>query len=250
MGYALVERLSLWYNIIRARTEVPARTYVRETKSFMEISWLDHACFQLRGKNVTVVTDPFSPQQNSSSGEAARLLSKINASIVTISHAHPGHNYVEGVGGKPRVVRGPGEYEISDVLITGIAAYHDNKHGHEHGRNTIYVIHMDDLVICHLGDLGHTLQEEQLEEAADADVLLLPIGGQHTINAAQAAEIISQVEPRIAIPMHYHVSEDGADPLNKFCREMGVEAITPQAKLSITRASLPEEMQIIVLTSK
>jgi L-ascorbate metabolism protein UlaG (beta-lactamase superfamily) len=229
----------------------PRPNLCERNEIFMEISWLGHACFQLRGKNVTVITDPFSPQQNSTSEDTVRLLSKINASIVTISHNHPGHNYVEGLGGSPRVVRGPGEYEISDVLITGIASYHDNKRGHDHGRNTIYVIHMDDLVICHLGDLGHTLQEEQLEEVADADVLLLPIGGQHTINAAQAAEIISQVEPRIAIPMHYHAaSEEGLDPLNKFCREMGVEAINPQAKLSVTRANLPAETQIVVLTTK
>ncbi len=216
----------------------------------MEISWLGHACFQLRGKNVTLVTDPFTPQQGSPSGDTPRLLSKINASIVTISHNHPGHNNFAAVGGQPRVVRGPGEYEISDVLITGIASYHDNKRGQEHGRNTIYVIHMDDLVICHLGDLGHTLQEEQLEEVADADVLLLPIGGQHTINAAQAAEIISQVEPRFAIPMHYRASEEGLDPLNKFCREMGVETINPQPKLSVTRANLPTETQIVLLTPK
>jgi L-ascorbate metabolism protein UlaG (beta-lactamase superfamily) len=217
----------------------------------MEISWLGHACFQLRGKNVTVVTDPFTPQQGSPQGDTLRLLSKINASIVTISHNHPGHNNYTAVGGSPRVVRGPGEYEISDVLITGIASYHDNRHGQERGRNTIYVIHMDDLVICHLGDLGHTLQEEQLEEVADADVLLLPIGGQHIINAAQAAEIISQVEPRIAIPMHYRAgSEEGLDPLNKFCREMGVETIDAQPKLSVTRANLPAETQIVLLTPK
>lgn len=217
----------------------------------MEISWLGHACFQLRGKNVTVVTDPFSPQQSPSSGEAPRLLSKIKASIVTISHNHPGHNNVAEVGGTPYTVRNPGEYEISDVLITGIASYHDNKHGEEHGRNTIYVIHMDDIVICHLGDLGHRLQEEQLEEAADADVLLLPIGGQHTINAAQAAEVISQIEPRIVIPMHYHSSgEDGSDPLHKFCREMGVEGLNPQSKLNVSRATVPAETQIILLTPK
>src|SRR5437763_9409961 len=185
----------------------------------MEISWLGHSCFLLRGKNVTLITDPFSPQLGHSLG-------KINAPIVTISHDHPGHNYVPGVGGNPRVVRGPGEYEISDVLITGVASYHDNKRGQERGRNTIYVIHMDDLVICHLGDLGHTLQEQQLEEVADADVLLIPIGGQHTVNAAQAAEIISQVEPRVVIPMHYRSNapqsaQDVANPLDKFCREMG-----------------------------
>jgi hypothetical protein len=93
-----------------------------------------------------LITDPFSPQLGHSLG-------KVNAPIVTISHNHPGHNYAGGIDGDPRVVRGPGEYEISDVLITGVASYHDNKHGQELGRNTIYIIHMDDLVIT-LGTLG------------------------------------------------------------------------------------------------
>src|SRR5947207_12209613 len=195
----------------------------------MEISWLGHSCFQVRGKNVTLITDPFPPQPGYSLG-------KVNAPIVTISHNHAGHNYIQGVSGNPRVVRGPGEYEISDVLITGVASYHDNKRGQELGRNTIYIIHMDELVICHLGDLGHTLQEEQLEEVADADVLLIPIGGQHTLNATQAAEVISQVEPRIVIPMHYPpATGEGLDPLTKFCREMGVETQNPQPKLVVTR---------------
>jgi L-ascorbate metabolism protein UlaG (beta-lactamase superfamily) len=216
----------------------------------MEISWLGHASFQLRGKNVTLITDPFPPQQGYSLG-------KVTAPIVTISHNHPNHNFIEGVHGEPRVVRGPGEYEISDVLITGVASFHDNKHGQERGRNTIYVIHMDDMVICHLGDLGHTLQESQLEEVADADVLLIPIGGQDTLDATQAAEVISQVEPRIVIPMHYRpaVLEGGMeskrealDPLNKFCREMGIEAVNPQPKLTVTRNSLPAEMQVVILS--
>ena len=208
----------------------------------MEISWLGHSCFHLRGKNVTLITDPFSPQLD-------RSLGKISAPIVTISHNHPGHNYAVGVDGSPRVVRGPGEYEISDVLITGVASYHDDKHGQELGRNTIYVIHMDDLVICHLGDLGHILQEEQLEEVADADLLLVPIGGQHTINATQAAEVISQVEPHIVIPMHYSPTiGDAVNLLDKFCREMGIEAINPQPKLSITRSALPAETQVVILS--
>jgi L-ascorbate metabolism protein UlaG (beta-lactamase superfamily) len=210
----------------------------------MEISWLGHSCFQLRGKNVTLITDPFSPQLGYSLG-------KINAPIVTISHNHPGHNYASGVGGSPRIVSGPGEYEISDVLITGVASYHDNKRGKELGRNTIYIIHMDDLVVCHLGDLGHILQEEQLEEVADADVLLIPIGGQNTINAAQAAEVISQVEPHIIIPMHYRPPVgDAPNPLDKFCREMGIETINPQPKLLITRSALPAETQVVILSSR
>jgi len=202
----------------------------------------------LRGKNVTLIADPFSPQLGHPQGEPLKL-GKVNAPIVTISHNHPGHNFAEGVGGNPRVVRGPGEYEISDVLITGVASYHDNKRGAECGRNTIYVIHMDDLVICHLGDLGHTLQEEQLEEVADADVLLVPISGQHVLNAAQAAEVISQVEPRIVIPMHYPSGET-PNPLDKFCREMGIEAINSQSKLVITHSTLPAETQVVVLSKR
>jgi L-ascorbate metabolism protein UlaG (beta-lactamase superfamily) len=222
----------------------------------MEISWLGHSCFQVRGKQVTLITDPFAPQavENAPQREALKL-GKVNASIVTISHDHPNHSYVQDIGGNPRVVRGPGEYEISDVLITGVAAYHDNKRGQERGRNTIYVIHIDGVVVCHLGDLGHTLQEEQLEEVADADILLVPIGGQHTINAAQAAEVISQVEPRIVIPMHYDPPAiDGAhespDALSKFCREMGVETIEPQAKLVVTRNTLSDETQIVILARR
>ncbi|MBA2283847.1 MAG: MBL fold metallo-hydrolase [Ktedonobacteraceae bacterium] len=222
----------------------------------MEISWLGHSCFQLRGKQVTLITDPFAPQavENAPQREPLKL-GKINASIVTISHDHPNHSYVQDIGGNPRVVRGPGEYEISDVLITGVAAYHDNKRGQERGRNTIYVIHIDGVVVCHLGDLGHTLQEEQLEGVADADILLIPIGGQHTINAAQAAEVISQVEPRIVIPMHYDPpasdgSHESPDALDKFCREMGVEAISPQAKLVVTRSTLSDETQIVILSRR
>lgn len=217
----------------------------------MEISWFGHACFQLRGKSAILITDPFSPQLD----EPLRL-SKANPTIVTISHTHPGHIQAIGMSGAPYVVRGPGEYEISDVLITGVASYHDDKSGKEHGRNTIYMIHMDDLVICHLGALGHTLKEEQLEEVADADVLLVPIGSNTTINAAQAAEVISQVEPRLVIPMYsVTTAESGiretTDPLDKFCREMGVQVNTqPQSKLNVTRSNLPLEMQVVLLSPR
>ena len=217
----------------------------------MEITWLGHSCFQLRGKTVTLITDPFPPQLGYSPG-------KVTAPIVTLSHNHAGHNYVQGVGGNPHVVQGPGEYEISEVLITGVASYHDSKRGQEHGRNTIYVIHMDELVLCHLGDLGHTLQEEQLEEAADADVLFIPIGGHNTLNATQAAEVISQVEPRMVIPMHYrtpaledtHDSHDNLDPLDKFCREMGIGTINTQPKIVVTRNNLPVEMHVVILSQR
>jgi|SRR5579859_267306 len=211
----------------------------------MEVTWLGHSCFRLRGKEVTVVTDPFGPQLGYSLG-------RVNAQIVTISHDHPGHNNAEAVGGNPHVLRGPGEYEIQDVLITAVAAYHDAERGKLLGRNTIYLLRIDDLVVCHLGDLGHLLTDEQRGEMSDVDVLLVPVGGKNTINAAQATEVISQVDPRIIIPMHYATSAtegkvEGLDPLDKFCREMGIEVVDPQPKLAVTRGSLPAEPQVITL---
>ena len=220
----------------------------------MEITWLGHSCFQLRGKNVVLVTDPFTPQEGPEQGDLSKQ-GKINPAIITVSHKHPGQGYMQGFGGNARIVSGPGEYEISDVLITGVASYQDDKRGQVHGRNTIYIIHMDELVICHLGDIGHALYEEQLEEVADADVLLIPIGGDNN-TTAQAAEIISQVEPRIVIPMHYRPADKLIDaaqtpsPLDKFCREMGVEKVDPQPKLNVTKSSLPASMQVIVLAAR
>ncbi|MBA2681359.1 MAG: MBL fold metallo-hydrolase [Ktedonobacteraceae bacterium] len=218
----------------------------------MEITWLGNSCFQLRGKNVVLVTDPFLPQGEQSDLSRPR---KINPAIITVSSKRVGQDFIQGIEGNARVINAPGEYEISDVLITGVASYQDNKRGQVHGRNTIYIIHMDELVICHLGNLGHALYEEQLEEVADADVLLIPIGGENT-TAAQAAEIISQVEPRIVIPMQYQpVTADTAidpaqtpDPLEKFCREMGVEKTDLQPKLNVTKSSLPTSMQVVVLS--
>ena len=210
----------------------------------MEITWLGHACFQLRGKTATLITDPFTSQ----SGEAPQLG---KASIVTISHDHPEHNNLAAVSGNPRVLQGPGEYEVSDVLITGVADVRGGKQVPERGKNTIYIIHMDDIAFCHLGRLDRALDEGQLEEVADVDVLFVPIGGGSVINATQAAEIISQVEPRIVIPMLYQAeSPEAADALDKFCREMSIEKPVPQAKLSVTRSNLPAEVQVVVFTTK
>ena len=212
----------------------------------MEITWLGHSCFRLRGKEVTVLTDPFGPQ-------LGYTLGRVSAQIVTISHDHPGHNNVEAVGGEPHVLRGPGEYEVQDVLITAVASYHDDERGKQLGRNTIFVLHIDDISVCHLGDLGHALTDGQRGEIGDVDVLLAPVGGNHTINAEQAVEVISQLDPRIVIPMHYATAAtegkvEGLDPVEKFCREMGVEVVEPQPKLAVTRGTLPAEPQLITLS--
>ena len=132
----------------------------------MDISWLGHSCFRIKSSQAVIVTDPYPP-------ETGYTLGKQTANIVTVSHQHPSHSYIQGVGGEYRVVNGPGEYEISGVLIIGIATYHDTQRGQIRGKNTVYVMEIDGISVCHLGDLGHVLTSEQVEEIGDVDVLLL-----------------------------------------------------------------------------
>ena len=208
----------------------------------MEISWLGHSCFRLKGKQATVITDPFSPELGYPPG-------KPTAQIVTVSHKHSGHSHIQGVGGSPRQVTGPGEYEISNVLIIGIATFHDKDSGRLMGKNTAYLIEIDDISICHLGDLGHALTDEQVEELGKIDVLLVPVGGVSTINAAAAAEVVRQLEPNIVVPMHYKTQAMNRElePVETFLKEIGAHDITPQAKLSLTKTSLPLGTQVVLL---
>ena len=101
------------------------------------------------------------------------------------------------------VIEGPGDYEVSGILVSGVRTFHDSKKGAEMGKNTVYVIHMDDVVFCHLGDLGHELTTQQLDEIGNVDVLFIPVGGGETISPATATSVISQIEPRVVVPMHY-----------------------------------------------
>src|SRR5215472_487042 len=152
----------------------------------MEITWLGHANFRLRGREGVVVTDPALWK-----GAAGRT----TADLVTVSHAHPGHNQAALVGGQPRVISGPGEYEVKGIVVTGVQTYHDAEKGKKRGKNTAYVIDLDDLVVCHLGDLGHLLSNDHVDQMRNVDVLMVPVGGGATIDAAQAVEVISLIEP-------------------------------------------------------
>lgn len=208
----------------------------------MEITWLGHSCFRIKGSQATIITDPYPP-------DLGYLLGKQTPRIVTVSHQHPSHSYVQGIGDEPRLVTGPGEYEISGVLIIGIPTFHDADGGRIRGKNTVYLMEVDGIAICHLGDLGHALTEEQVEEIDDVDVLLLPVGGVSTIDAPVATEVIRRLEPKVVIPMHYKTLElkRELEPVDKFLKEMGIEQIDSQPKLSLTQSSLPTSMQVYLL---
>ncbi|MFC1865533.1 MBL fold metallo-hydrolase [Chloroflexota bacterium] len=211
----------------------------------MEISWLGHSCFRLKGKQATLITDPYPP-------ELGYPPLKQTSNVITLSHRHPDHSFSQGIVGNPRAVSGPGEYEISDMLIIGVASFHDNEKGGTRGKNTIYLIEMDEVSICHLGDLGHVLSDNQVEELGNIDVLLIPVGGISTINAQMAAEIVRHLAPKIVIPMHYKTEavNQELEPVDRFLKEIGIHDITPQPKLSVTKANLPLTMQVVLLEYK
>lgn len=217
-----------------------------------DIQYLGHSCFRIRGRDGIVITDPYDRSVGFDIG-------KPTAHIVTVSHQHPDHSNVEAV--RPQreqvfVIDGPGEYEVGGIMIGGVRTYHDTKKGAELGRNIVYVIHIDDLVFCHLGDLGHELTAHQLDEIGDVDVLFIPVGGGETISPATASSVISQIEPRLVVPMHYApegqstFTSSELEPVDKFLQELGLKDVVPEEKLTVTTSNLPtqgEETKVVVM---
>jgi L-ascorbate metabolism protein UlaG (beta-lactamase superfamily) len=213
----------------------------------VDLSWLGHACFRLRGRDVTIVTDPFEGDDWGYPPVAT------TANVVTISNDHPHHAGCSGIDGRPRILRGPGEYEIGGALIWGVrTSRRKDEANFGPGRNTAFVIQLEELTVCHLGDLAEApLSPEELARIKDADVLLVPVGGNCTINATQAAEVVAQVEPKLIVPMHFATDETrghlALDEIQRFCKELGATEVAPRARLSITPASLPSEPTVVLL---
>jgi len=209
----------------------------------MEISWLGHSCFLIIGKEKTIITDPCHP-------DLGYRLDEPEADIVTLSHFHHGHSYIEGIVDDPKQIKSPGEYEIGGIFITGISTFHDNNKGDLRGKNTIYIIEMDEITLCHLGDLGHPLSPQLVEELGDVDILFLPVGEVSTIPVETAVEIVRQLEPSVVIPMHYKTEAftGNLSPLDKFLDKMRIRELEAKPKLSITSSSLPTPTQTIVLS--
>lgn len=208
----------------------------------MEITWLGHSCFRLKGKEAVVIIDPYPPDLGYSLGNP-------QANILALTHPHPNHSYVQGVAGEPKKISGPGEYEIAGVFVSGISCFHDNTQGQKLGKNTIYHIVIDDVAICHLGDLGHVPPPDMIEDIGNVEVLLVPVGGVSTIDAAAAAETVRRLQPKVVIPMHYKTPAvmKELDPIDKFLKEIGVKEVSSQPKLSLTRTTLSPPTQVVLL---
>jgi L-ascorbate metabolism protein UlaG (beta-lactamase superfamily) len=210
----------------------------------MEITWYGHSCFRLTERNfATVVTDPF---DHKAVGYDAL---KLKAEIVTVSHEAPGHSNTDVVKGTSHVLTGAGEFEIGGVFITAVQTGGGGKKTKDKTRNTLYVFDYDGITVAHMGDLQETPTQSEVEALGTINVLLLPVGGGGSLNAAKAAEIVSMLEPNLVIPMHYSTpdSKISLDSLNKFLKEMGLSKVEAQPSLKVTRSGLPDETKVTVL---
>lgn len=212
----------------------------------MDIQYLGHASFIIKGKNASIVTDPFDPQM------VGIRFPSVSSTIVTVSHEHDDHNKAELVSGVKKIIRGPGEYEIEGISIIGIPSFHDKKKGEERGKNTIYVFEIDGLRVAHLGDLGHELEDEKVEAMGDINVLMIPVGGVYTIGPQEASEVARAIEPNIIIPMHYQVPGLNPQTFGKlkdekaFISELGLPE-RREKRLSLKAGETGETSEVAVL---
>ncbi|MEP7166614.1 MAG: MBL fold metallo-hydrolase [Candidatus Woesebacteria bacterium] len=218
----------------------------------MEITYLGHSSFRLKGKQGIVVTDPYDKSVGFS-------YPSTTADIVTVSHGHADHSNSGAVKPtptreKPFLIHAAGEYEISGISVFGYPAFHDDDSGKERGRNIVYTIIIDGVTIAHLGDLGHTLSDSFIEKLGTVDVLLCPVGGKFTIDSKAAVDIIQEIEPSYVIPMHYKT--EAHDPkgfgelqtLADFEKEFGV-TVEPVKSLTVVAGSMPEQTTLVALSS-
>ena len=214
----------------------------------MDITWYGHSCFRLNERgSISIVTDPYS-------AELGFPPLKLKADVVTISHDKPGHNFVDAVKSanpaerNPSVLRGPGEYEVGGVFITGLPMnYADEERIHS---NVGYLIQYGSLSVLHLGDLAHVPDQSTIEALGEVNVVLVPVGGGSALRASTAAEVIALIEPNYIVPMHYMLPglTTLLDPVDKFLKEMGISRILQEEDiLKVTSGSLPEQPQVILL---
>jgi L-ascorbate metabolism protein UlaG (beta-lactamase superfamily) len=209
----------------------------------MELTWYGLSCFRLaeRGQ-ATIVTDPYN------NGHLGLPALKLKADVVTVSHNAPGHNYLDAVTGREHALTGPGEYEIGGVFITGIATVQEARTT----QNVLFLFDYGGLTVAHLGDMEKVPSQTQIEDLEQVNVLLLPVGGGNSLNAAQAAELVSMLEPSIVVPMHYKLPGLNLEleGVERFLKEMGATEPVSENSLKLTAGNLPEETQIVLLNPR
>jgi len=204
----------------------------------MQIKWNGLSCFTIKTKLSTIITDPFDEEKT------GLKLPNDEANLVTVSHDHSGHNNVAGIKGDFMLLDWPGEYDIKDVSVTGLQTFHNAKEEEDKGTNTVFNLHTEEMFICHLGDIGHVLTTDHVDELGQVDILMIPVGGGNCISVKKAKEIIEKLDPSIVIPMHYKqnkLKRDNLETLATFFSEIGIPIPEAVEELKVTKKDLQEE---------
>ncbi|MBI4187434.1 MAG: MBL fold metallo-hydrolase [Chloroflexi bacterium] len=213
----------------------------------MKVKWLGHSSFLITSEaGIRIVTDPFEPAYVAVGGPAYRAFND-TADIVTVTHDHQDHSYVATVRGTPKVVKGTAA--VKGIEFKGVPTSHDEAGGKQRGGNTVLCFKVDDVTVCHLGDLGHRLTEKQVAEIGKVDILLVPVGGYYTIDAATATQVCEQLSPRVVIPMHYKTEKCGfpITGVDEFLKGKTGVSRRDASEVEFKPGQLPATTQIIVL---
>jgi L-ascorbate metabolism protein UlaG (beta-lactamase superfamily) len=214
----------------------------------MKLMWLGHSCFLISGDTgIRIITDPY--ESGGFSGGLGYKPVREPADIVLVSHEHSDHNYVKDIPGAPEIVRKTGRHEIKGVEIDGILTCHDKTSGRQRGLNTVFCLNVDDVRVCHLGDLGHELSAKEIAAIGRVDVLMIPVGGYFTIDAAEATRVAAALKPRIIFPMHYKtpVLDFPITGVEDFLKGKPHVKRLDACEVEITKENLPQETEVWVL---
>ena len=207
----------------------------------MKIKYFGHSCFLMETRRGTcILTDPYNG--------IGYPLPQVRADCVCCTHQHFDHNYVGGVDGVRQTISDAGEYVFEDVKITGIPAFHDEVNGAKRGRNIVYKFEADGVCVCHMGDIGQSPSEQLLGKIVRPDILLIPVGGTYTVDAAGALEYIGKIRPRVVVPMHYKTEDCTIDiaPADGFIRLCGEQNCEKLDCIDCTDLSVYERKIILL----
>ena len=215
----------------------------------MNITWYGLGCFRINERSYpAIVTSPFINK------DTEYTLPHLKTEIITLPTPKDNCKNIhwKGMRGQPHVFASPGEYEVGGLFITAIGTYRDNKRGAERGENIVYTFHINDVSLCHLGDLGHLPTQSQLETIGSVDILCVPVGVPGGLTPTKVSEVISMIEPHIVIPMHYKTPGMKIErrPLDRFLKEMGISKENPLPEVNISSRDIPDETEVILLSPK
>jgi len=214
----------------------------------MKIKWYGHAAFLITSDQGTkIIIDPYEP--GAFGGQLSYGKIKDQVDIVLTSHDHADHNYTKDLPGTPQIVKGSGSKTAKGISIRGISTYHDPSKGSERGDNTIFTLKIDNIQLCHLGDLGHLLSDKELAEIGPVEILLIPVGGFFTIDPKEATRVAEQIKPKILIPMHFKTTKCGFPiaPVEDFLKGKTNTKLPKASEVTFDKKTLPQQMEIVVL---